>query len=154
MRNDNGVMQRRILVVWIKEMVEFLELVAKDAWRIGILNALFSPRHREPTHRRASGWPALDTAGRPPARTAGPGPDGGQMTGSQRGCETGTAEETGSNALAHSEAPGYCRAASNWGTCVGVQDASMGRGAAYGEQQDAWGCRGDAKGEEGFQAED
>jgi hypothetical protein len=37
---------------------------------------------------------------------------------------------------------------------VGVQDASMGRGAAYGEQQDAWGCRGDAKGEEGLQAED
>ena len=69
--------------------------------RIGILHALFSPHHREPTHRRASGWPALDTAGRPPARTAGHGPDGGRMTGSQRGCERGTAEETGSNALAH-----------------------------------------------------
>ena len=34
---------------------------------------------------RASGWPALDTAGRPPARTAAHGQDGWLGTGSLHG---------------------------------------------------------------------
>jgi hypothetical protein len=65
------------------------------------------------------------------------------------------AEETETNALAHGgAAEGYCRALSYSEkpvpTLVGVQDASMARGAAYGEQQDARGCQDDAKGEGDF----
>jgi hypothetical protein len=55
--------------------------------RIGILNALFSPRHREPlpSLASASDWPALDAAGRPQVSTPGHGPDGWLVTGSLRG---------------------------------------------------------------------
>jgi hypothetical protein len=43
------------------------------------------PRLGSARRPRASGWPALDTAGRPPARTAAHGQDGWLGTGSLHG---------------------------------------------------------------------